>query len=232
MPCLLKETAVVMPSDPTRNNAEQTRIFLGVLQAAEHNGGVSQRRLASELRIAVGLTNAYVKRCVKKGLLKVKQVPARRYAYYLTPEGFAEKSRLTAEYLSSSFNMFRQWRADCAAVFTEGSRRGWKRVAVYGVSDVAEIAAICAAEAGVEIVAVVDPGTDLAEFLGRPIVRELGALAGKVDGIIVTAIADHSKAHADAVAVFGVARVLVPRLLAQPHARGPDTAAEKAPQDV
>ena len=60
--------------------------------------------------------NAYLKRCVKKGLVKVSGAPARRYAYYLTPQGFAEKSRLTVEYLSSSFSFFRQAREDCSAV--------------------------------------------------------------------------------------------------------------------
>jgi len=221
-----------MPTDPARKNAEQARIFLGVLQAAEHDGGVSQRRLASELRIAVGLINAYVKRCVKKGLLKVKQVPAKRYAYYLTPEGFAEKSRLTAEYFSSSFNIFRQWRADCAAVFAEGSKRGWKRVAVYGVSDVAEIAVICAAEAGVRIVSVIDPVSQATEFLGYPIVKDVAGLPGPVDGIIVTSIANHSEAYAAAVAALGSPCVLVPRLLALPHMRLPNTTIEKASKDV
>ena len=45
-----------------------------------------------------------------KGLVKMSQVPLNRYAYYLTPQGFAEKSRLTAEYLSVSFNFFRRAR--------------------------------------------------------------------------------------------------------------------------
>jgi len=45
------------------------------------------------LDIALGLVNAYVKRSIKKGLVKVSQAPARRYAYYLTPQGFSEKSR-------------------------------------------------------------------------------------------------------------------------------------------
>lgn len=73
---------------------------LGVLTAAEAQDGISQRTLAADLGVAVGLVNAYVKRCVRKGLLKVSQVPARRYRYYLTPAGFAEKAKLTGEYLA------------------------------------------------------------------------------------------------------------------------------------
>jgi hypothetical protein len=73
---------------------------LGLLESVERDGAQSQRKLASDLGIALGLVNAYLKRCVKKGLLKIGQAPARRYAYYLTPHGFAEKSRLYASYLT------------------------------------------------------------------------------------------------------------------------------------
>ena len=75
-------------------------IILGMLSAVERDSNVTQRHLARELGIALGLANAYLKRCAKKGFIKIRQVPLNRYAYYLTPRGFAEKSRLTAEYLS------------------------------------------------------------------------------------------------------------------------------------
>src|ERR1700738_702083 len=95
---------------------ENERIVLDLLTSVEHDGDRSQRHIAAELGIALGLVNAYLKRCVKKGLVKVHDAPARRYAYYLTPQGFAEKSRLTVEYLSSSFSFFRLAKADCAHV--------------------------------------------------------------------------------------------------------------------
>src|SRR5215472_10062073 len=97
--------------------AEKSRIMLGLLESVGRDGGQTQRRLASELGIALGLVNAYLKRCIKKGLVKVSQAPARRYAYYLTPQGFAAKSRLTMEYLSESFSFFRRARADCTESF-------------------------------------------------------------------------------------------------------------------
>src|SRR5438445_12821261 len=93
---------------------ENERIVLGLLESVERDGAQSQRRLATELGIALGLVNAYLKRCVKKGYVKVSNVPSHRYAYYLTPQGFAEKSRLTVEYISYSFSFFRQSKSDCA----------------------------------------------------------------------------------------------------------------------
>src|SRR5712671_559366 len=102
--------------------------MLGLLESVERDGGQSQRRLAAELGIALGLVNAYLKRCIKKGLVKVSEAPARRYAYYLTPHGFAEKSRLTVEYLGFSFSFFRQAKADCARVFESAREQNFQHL--------------------------------------------------------------------------------------------------------
>src|SRR4051812_31085604 len=106
------------------NEIEHGRIVLGLLESVERDGAQSQRKLASELGIALGLVNAYLKRCVRKGLLKARAAPARRYAYYLTPQGFAEKSKLTVDYLTYSFSFFRQARADCAQVMSLATANG------------------------------------------------------------------------------------------------------------
>ena len=43
----------------------------GLLESVERGGSQSQRRSVSELGIALGLVNAYLKRCVRKGFVKV-----------------------------------------------------------------------------------------------------------------------------------------------------------------
>src|SRR6202012_4337384 len=117
---------------------ENERIVLGLLSSVETDGARSQRLIAAELGIALGLVNAYLKRCVRKGLVKVQDVPARRYAYYLTPQGFAEKSRLTVQYLSDSFSFFRKAKEDCTHLFREAAARGLARLVLAGKSDLAE----------------------------------------------------------------------------------------------
>jgi DNA-binding MarR family transcriptional regulator len=192
---------------------EKSRIVLGLLESVERDGAASQRRLAAELGIALGLVNAYLKRCVKKGLVKVAHAPARRYAYYLTPQGFAEKSRLTIEYLSSSFSFFRQARADCARTLAGAQENGWSRIALAGISDLAEIAVICAVESGIAIVAVVDAEAPSATFMGAPVVRSFDAIADKADAVIVTDLRAARETFAAAAAQVGRERVLSPSLL-------------------
>ena len=73
----------------------ENRINLDLLSAIENDGRASQRYLSDKLSIALGLTNAYLKKCINKGLIKVKQIPKQRYFYYLTPEGIQEKAKMT-----------------------------------------------------------------------------------------------------------------------------------------
>jgi DNA-binding MarR family transcriptional regulator len=203
----------VMPQAARNDEPENSRIVLGLLESVERDGAQSQRKLASDLGIALGLANAYLKRCVKKGLLKIGQAPARRYAYYLTPHGFSEKSRLTVEYLSSSFSFFRHAREDCASVLKTAHARGWSRVVLAGVSDLAEIATICALEQNISIVAVVDAKSANDLFVGTPVVKSIAAVPGGFDAVVVTdlqATRESVNAIADQVEAE---RVLVPALL-------------------
>jgi DNA-binding Lrp family transcriptional regulator len=197
---------------PRRKEIEDARIMLGLLESVERDGTQSQRRLAAELGIALGLVNAYVKRCVKKGLLKVHQAPARRYGYYLTPRGFSEKSRVTIEYLSYSLSFFRRAKSDCTAALGAARALGFGRIVLAGISDIAEIATICAIESGIEIGAVVDPRSSLTLFVGIPVVATYEA-AGAFDGVIVTDTKSPQKTYEQAVERFGRERVLAPSLL-------------------
>jgi DNA-binding MarR family transcriptional regulator len=192
---------------------ESSRIMLGLLDAVEQDRAQSQRLLASELGIALGLVNAYLKRCVKKGLVKVREAPARRYAYYLTPQGFAEKSRLTVEYLSYSFGFFRQAKTDCSELFRAARGRGIRTVVLAGQSDLAEIAALCAIEHKIEIVGVVQKGTDQRESVGSPIFPDFDAIPKSVDAVLVTDLVKPREICEAAVAQFGLDRVLIPELL-------------------
>ena len=194
---------------------DQARIMLGLLDSVERDGGQSQRRIASELGIALGLVNAYLKRCVKKGLVKANQAPARRYVYYLTPQGFAEKSRLTVEYLSYSFRFFRQAKADCAALLDAARERGLTRIAFAGKSDLAEIAAICAMDAGMTIVAVVDPEAEGERFVGSPLVTSWNAVQEPFDAVVVTDLTSTRKTCEALLGRFSAEQVLIPALLRQ-----------------
>jgi DNA-binding MarR family transcriptional regulator len=163
-------------------------IVLGLLTSIERNSAITQRKLAGDLGIALGLANSYLRRCVRKGLIKIGQVPLNRYAYYLTPQGFAEKSRLTAEYLTVSFNFFRRARTDCADLLQECAARGWRGVALYGAGDLAEVAVLSAGDSEIDVACVIDAARAGGRCVGVPIVADLAGAQelGGFDGVILT----------------------------------------------
>jgi DNA-binding MarR family transcriptional regulator len=193
-------------------SGEDERIVLNLLNSVD-DGAQSQRRIAEELGIALGLVNAYLKRCIKKGLVKVSQAPARRYAYYLTPQGFAEKSRLTVEYLSSSFSFFRQAKADCAQVFELAKEQKFQNLVLCGKSDLAEIAILSAVDSGVSIVAIVDQSANEMLFVGKQVVSDYDRLQVPFDAVIITDVVNARRAFEEAVRLYGPGRVLAPSLL-------------------
>jgi DNA-binding MarR family transcriptional regulator len=206
-----------------QSRSQMVETTLDLLDAVEAGEIHSQRGLATRLGVALGLTNALVKRCARKGLLKVKQVPARRYAYYLTPRGFREKSRLTAEYLSISLDFFRRARAEYAEAAEYCARRGWSRIALYGAGELSEIATLAAREAGVDLVAIIDPARNEAEFCGLPVVRA-AADAAAVDAVIVTDQAAPQAAFETLAGEMPAERVVTPRLLRVTRVRAGDGA--------
>lgn len=196
-------------------------IMLGMLSAVERDSHVTQRHLARELGIALGLANAYLKRCAKKGFIKIRQVPLNRYAYYVTPRGFVEKSRLTAEYLAVSFDFFRRARLDAVALLASCHGRGWNRAVLWGAGELAEIMVLSAAEAELEILCIIDGASPARSCGGRPVVADLDAaiaLAGAIDVVVVTdarAPHDSQRAALAAAARHGIAaeRVVAPEML-------------------
>ena len=193
--------------DPTaRREQTEDAIVLGLLDAVEVNSKVTQRHLAQELGIALGLTNAYLRRCVRKGYLKVSEVPARRYAYYLTPRGFAEKSRLTAEYLSASFDFMRRARGELADIFARGVSRGAPCFLLIGLGDLADIAGLVATCVQAEIVEVLPAEHEVDRLRNA-------ALPYHFDNVMVTATEKPQEVFAAAIAAFGVERVSAPKLL-------------------
>jgi hypothetical protein len=196
------------------------RIVLGLLTSVEVDGARSQRRIAAELGVALGLVNAYLKRSIKKGLVKVGQAPARRYAYYLTPQGFSEKSRLTIEYLSSSFFLFRKAKEDYGKVFDRAHMLGLERIVLAGKSDLCEIAILCAVDGPVKIVAVVDPDNNVSPFIGVKVVRSYADVAEPFDGVVVTDLTRARSVFDEAIAALGAEKVLAPDLLGLRPSRG------------
>jgi DNA-binding MarR family transcriptional regulator len=146
----------------------EARRQLTVLDAIHRDQHVTQRHLSAKLGIALGLTNIYLKRLVRMGYIKCVNIQANRLLYLLTPQGIAEKSRLTFEFMLYSLRLYRGVRRHLGSILLACTKRGAGRVAVYGTGEAAEIIYLSLKEQGLEPVAIFTAeggGT----FLGIPV---------------------------------------------------------------
>jgi len=198
-----------MPQSRNANNNldNESEIVLELLNVVHENSDLTQRSMARELGIALGMANTYLKRCVRKGYIKVRQIPSNRYSYYLTPKGFKEKSRLTAEYLSSSFTFFRRAKDQCLESLGYAKVRGWHRVALVGVGDLTEIFALCAIEHSVDLVGILDSKTEKTMFTGLNIAPTIADLE-PLDALIITDAVNPQETFDNLLASFPSERIL------------------------
>ncbi len=200
----------VQPMNTDKQRADT--LTLEILDAVQKQSDVSQRHLARYLGVALGLANSYLKRCVRKGFIKITEAPANRYLYYLTPQGFAEKSRLTAQYLSYSFSFYRHASESCVRIFSTCGQNGWHRLVLCGISDLAEIATLRAMEQGIEITGFYDPRSERKAYLNRPVSQRLEQL-DPYDACVVTDFLAPQMIYDHLASVMDPARVLVPDVL-------------------
>lgn len=139
-----------------RNLSVHEQHELRVLELVEERDKITQRGVAAELEIAVGMANALIKRLVLKGYIKVKDAPSRRYGYYITPEGFMEKGRLVSKYIANSFKFFGEARRDYDAIACQISAGQVTGVCCVGTGEVMEIAQMVLATHNIEVVCVLD----------------------------------------------------------------------------
>jgi DNA-binding MarR family transcriptional regulator len=146
----------------------EARRELTVLEAVSRDQHITQRNLAAKLGIALGLTNIYLKRLIRKGYIKCINVQSNRLLYLITPQGITEKTRLTYEFMDYSLHLYREVRHHLSEVLRPCRDNGAERIAVYGTGEAAELAYLSLKEQGLEPVALFAAeggGT----FLGIPI---------------------------------------------------------------
>ncbi len=161
-----------------------------LLEEISKDSGASQRKLSELLGVALGVTNACLKKMAKKGYIKIKGVNHKRISYFLTPEGFSEKTRLTYHFLEYTVHYYIDLKKNLTSRLDLISKEGIKSVVYYGAGDVMEVAFVISHETNLELVGIIDDdkekqGKNMFGFTiqGPEAIKEL-----KPDAIIVTSI--------------------------------------------
>ena len=157
-----------------------------ILEHVGQTPHVTNRMMAGKLQVSVKLAHELLSRLVQKGLLHVRKLHARRWDYFLTPRGIAEKARLTYEFLDFTMQFYREARRRSAEVLSKASKAGARSVAFLGATELAEIASLGCQEWRLQIADVFDDTRAGKAFLGQT-VRPLAELNGTTaDRVLVT----------------------------------------------
>jgi len=79
-----------------------------VLTILDRKDSPSQREIAKQTGFSVGLVNTLIKKCAKKGLVKIERLNSRNIKYKLTPEGIKKKTQKTIDYIKRSYQAIQQ----------------------------------------------------------------------------------------------------------------------------
>jgi DNA-binding MarR family transcriptional regulator len=167
----------------------QAQRELQLLCEVEKNAAVTQRSLASTLGVAVGLTNLYLKRLIRKGHIKITTIPRNRLKYLLTARGIAEKSRLTYQYMQYSLSYYRKMRQRLQEVFLTLSKEGAKRIVICGTGELAELAYLTLCEMDLALVGFVDDKR-ASTFLSFPVWPTQALAKWDFDAILIADMTD------------------------------------------
>nr|HID58357.1 winged helix-turn-helix transcriptional regulator [Desulfobacterales bacterium] len=161
---------------------------LKILEEIEKNENPSQRELARKLNVSLGLVNSFLKRLSQKGYFKITTIPRNRVNYILTPKGFAEKTRLTYEFIQYSLYFYRRARTDLKSLFRTLEMDKTYSVVFYGAGELAEIAYLTLQEFNLRLVGVVDDYKAGQRFFKHIILPPLRVKDLDFDTVIVTSI--------------------------------------------
>ena len=174
-------------NDMAIKNIDSSR-SLQLLSEISGEEPLSQRELSRRLGIAVGLVNSYLKNLVAKGFVRVKDFPSNRYAYLLTPQGLAEKSRLAYQHLSYFTSLYTVARQDYLDLFRHLEASGVQEVVFCGVDEVAEVAYLSLRETGLKLAAVMDDSRAGDVFFGVPIIALVAGCQETSAPIVVSSV--------------------------------------------
>lgn len=137
---------------------------LHLLEIIAEEKGASQRYFSDTLSISLGRVNAFIKRLVKKGHCEVTSLPSNRSKYRLTPSGSMEKTRLTYEYIISSYGYYKSAKNRLRNFFASLEKEGASGILFFGAGELGDIARRTMEDTPLKLIDVVDPSMEGKRF--------------------------------------------------------------------
>ena len=118
------------------NNIKSLEQEIEILENIYHNHSkVKQRDLARIVDLSLGMTNAIIKRLIKKGWLKARKINERNIHYVVSPLGIEEIAKRSYRYFKRTIKNVVYYKEAIDKVFINITGDGYKGVILIGESD-------------------------------------------------------------------------------------------------
>lgn len=98
-----------------------------LLKLLEQDPELSQRAISTEMGISLGKVNYCLHALIDKGAIKARNFyrnnNKKAYAYYLTPKGLEEKTRVTVKFLQSKIAEYENLKLEIDEIRKEAKRK-------------------------------------------------------------------------------------------------------------
>ncbi|MGR3302841.1 MAG: winged helix-turn-helix transcriptional regulator [Candidatus Scalindua sp.] len=165
---------------------------LEIFEKLENNGHLTQRDLSKEVGIALGLVNHLLKKMVKKGWIKIKNIDAKKIRYLITPEGAREKSSLLYKRVESTIHFYLEAKRVIKDKVMHLKGEGVESVSIYGINHISEVLFIVLKELGLELTTVVEEKKEGEEWFGYKVIGMEEFVENK-DSVLILASFDKSE---------------------------------------
>lgn len=200
------ERALFKPSEDMRD--------LQFLEELERNPAISQRELSRKFNIALGVTNACIKKLARKGWVRIRGFNHRKIYYHITSEGLGMKAKLTLKYLAYNVRLYTDLKNLFTRKLLEMESKGIKRVVFYGVSDEMEVAYVTLQVVNLDLVGIVDDDEEKQEMelFGYRVQKPEAIPSMKLDGVLITSLTNGERIFQGLKKLVDINKVYVGRL--------------------
>ena len=113
---------------------KDTATLQSIADTLKENPMASQRDLAENSGMSIGLMNAVLKRFVERGWIMLTNVNMRKLSYALTPEGLAELSERSHNFARRTFALANQYNDKICDLIATAKKQGKTTCCLYGPS--------------------------------------------------------------------------------------------------
>lgn len=112
---------------------------LKIIDEISRENRLTQRDLSRKTSLSLGAVNLIIKRLIRQGMVKTKNLNPKKVEYLITPKGIAEKTRKAYNYVLKTIDLVSMVKKEIAKIVLNEYNSGQKNFVILGSGSLADI---------------------------------------------------------------------------------------------